>query len=102
MMGKRAAKLLAQSETLTIRDLRAMIERSRAAGGMSSVNPAIPLEKTCEIFSAALDGRQDEEIPKAWRRDVYTGRQKPSRDALIMVNILRDCGALADKPGPAP
>jgi hypothetical protein len=58
---------------------------------MSSVNPSIPLAKTCEIFSACAQ-RPAEEVPKAWRVDVYSGRRKPSKDFLIVTNILRDCG----------
>lgn len=95
-MNKNAAKLKAQSETLNIGDLRKMISDAKPKGGMSKVNPAFPLERVCEIYEAALDGRADTEIPKAWKQDIYSrhpGAVKPSRDVLIVTNILRDCAA---------
>ncbi len=93
-MGKQAAKKLAESETLSVGDLRAMIARARARGGMGTVNPTLTMDRVCGIYDAALEGRDDTEVPKAWRSDPYssTGRLKPTRDALIVANICRDCG----------
>lgn len=90
-MNKRAAKAKAQEGKLTIGELRKMIASRRGFGGMSAVNGAIPLERVLEIYDAALAGRPEEEVPKAWRTDPYTGREKPSADVLIITNILRDC-----------
>ncbi len=49
------------------------------------------LDRACEIYEAAIADRNDEEIPRAWRSDPYTGHAKASRDSLIVTNILRDC-----------
>lgn len=93
-MGKQAAKKLAESETLSIGDLRRMIAKAKGSAALSSVNPQFTLDQTCDIYEAALQGRDDAEIPKAWRSDPYsaTGAFKPTRDVLIITNICRDCG----------
>ncbi|NNH59490.1 hypothetical protein HLI01_22405 [Rhizobium laguerreae] len=93
-MNRSAAQLKARTETLTIGDLRQMISATRGKARVSKVNPAIPIDRVLGIYEAALEGREDTEIPKAWKQDIYSrhpGAQKPSRDFLIIVNILRDC-----------
>lgn len=93
-MNRQAAHLKARTETLTIADLREMISEARLKGGMSKVNKAFTVGQVCDIYEAALAGRADTEIPKAWMPDIYSrhpGAQKPSRDFLQVVNILRDC-----------
>lgn len=94
---------MVESETLSIGDLRAMIAATKGKVGMSKVNPSLPLSQTVEIFEAALEGRDDAEVPKAWRPDPYShvGRRKPTRDANIVANILRDCGPPM-RTGPRP
>lgn len=95
-MNRSAAQLKARTETLTIGDLRKTIASARARGGMSKVNPAFSLDEVCDIYEAAIAGRAETEIPKAWKADIYSrhpGAQKPSKDFLIVVNILRDCAS---------
>lgn len=93
-MNKRAAKSLAESGTITVGQLRALIDGARARGGMSRVNPAIPLDRALDIYTGALAGRDAAEAPKGLVPDPYRhNRSKPSRDSLIVTNILRDCGA---------
>lgn len=94
VMGRRAAQEKARAETVSIGELRAMIEAARTRGGMGRVNPTLPMHQVCDIYERALDGRPDDEVPKAWRSDYYSRRDnavKPSRDFLIVCNILRDC-----------
>lgn len=89
-MNKRQARDEAANNKRSIGDLRALIADTRA-NGMSAVNPIIPKAKALEIYAAALEGRPDDEVPKGTRVDVYTGRTRPSGDALLIANILRDC-----------
>ena len=95
-MNKIAARKQAQSETFTIGALRDLIAAARRRPDRpSAVNGAISLARACDIYEHALEGRSATEIPKAWRPDVYSrraGAVKPTRDALIITNILRDCG----------
>lgn len=92
-MNKRDANKQALENTRTVADLRAMVANARGRGGMSKVNPQFTLEQTCDIYAAALKDRKDDEVPAGMRRDVYsrTERMKPSRDSLMISNILRDC-----------
>lgn len=87
------AKKLAEGETITIGQLRHMICARRGSGGMSAVNPAIPLDKVLDIYLGALEGRPEGDIPRAWRPDPYSrsGRMRATRDQIIVTNILRDC-----------
>lgn len=89
-MNKTKARAEAAENKRSIGDLRALIADTRA-NGFSAVNPAIPKAKVLEIYAAALEGRPDDEVPSGTRVDVYTGRTRPSRDALLIANILRDC-----------
>lgn len=93
-MGRIAAQNLARAETLSFGQLRVIIENARNRGGGSRVNRAFPLSRACEIYSAAIADRPEDEIPKAWRSDPYSpsGKMVPTRDFLIVCNILRDCG----------
>ena len=93
-MNKIAAKKAAQEEKFSVGQLRKMISERAGKGGASQVNPAIPIGRACEIYTAALEGRADDEMPRAWRRDPYSRRGdtvKPTRDVLLVTNILRDC-----------
>jgi hypothetical protein len=93
-MNKRDAKQKSCSGEITIGQLRAMIAKARGRGGMSRLNPAIPFERAADIYENALAGRLDNEKPVGMRPDPYSrvGALKPTRDALIISNILRDCG----------
>jgi hypothetical protein len=93
-MNRKAAQDRAREEKLSVGDLRQMIMSARFRGGMSKVNPAFSTDEVCDIYEAALAGRDDAEILKAWRPDIHSrhaGAQKPSRDFLQVTNILRDC-----------
>jgi hypothetical protein len=91
-MNRRDAKAKSLEGTLSIGDLRAMISDMKHYGGMSTVNPTIPLERACDIYEAALKGRDDAEIILGTRPDVYRpGRVRRTGDGLIVQNILRDC-----------
>lgn len=92
-MNKRDAKNKAQSGTLSVGDLRAMIKRARERGDiMSRVNPRVPMDRALDIYAAALASRDDAEVPAGLRPDPYRhGRAVPTRDSLIIQNILRDC-----------
>lgn len=92
-MNKQAARKRAQEGTLSIGDLRKMIAAVRENGGLSKVNPVIPLSRAAEIYAAALSGRNDAEVPVVWQLDVYSrkGRMQATGDQLLITNILRDC-----------
>ena len=94
MIGKQKAHAIAREERLTFGDLKVMIAAAATKNGMSSVNRQFTLARVCEIYAAALDGRPDVEVPKAWRPDPYSssGAVKPSKNFMIVTNILRDCG----------
>jgi hypothetical protein len=90
-MNKAEAKRIAQSGQKSIGELRSIIKSKRGKGGMSNVNPSIPLDRALDIYEAAIDGRPDDERPIGLREDIYRpGRMKPTGDALIIQNILRD------------
>lgn len=93
-MNKRAARQKAMEGGISIGELREMIASARGRGGMSRVNPVFELERTLDIFDAAMRDRDAAEIPTTMRRDPYsrTGRLKPTRDVLLITNILRDAG----------
>jgi hypothetical protein len=92
-MNRREAKARSQASEISIGDLRHLIANARGRGGMSRVNPTFTLERACEIYSRALEGRDDAEVPKGLKPDVYSakGRMVPTRDSLTIQNILRDC-----------
>lgn len=92
-MNKRDAKTKSQASEISIGELRSMISTARQRGGMSRVNPAVSLEQACDIYERSLAGRDDAEIPAGMRVDPYSSRgaMKPSRDSLIIKNILWDC-----------
>lgn len=92
-MNKQEARRRAAANSLSVAELRTMIAARRGAGGMSRVNPAIPLEQVPDIYERALGGRDADEVPKGMRYDVFKKKDKPSRDALLIANILRDCEA---------
>jgi hypothetical protein len=92
-MNKKDAKEKSRSGQISVGELRAIIAKARGRGGMSRLNPAIPFERACDIYEGALSGRPDDEKPAGMRSDPYStiGAQKPTRDAQIIQNILRDC-----------
>jgi hypothetical protein len=90
-MNRRAAAEKATESSISIGDLRRMIAATRGRGGMSRVNPKIPLELVLDIFERAIAGRPDDEVPIGTRWDSVRRRTMRTRDSLIMQNILRDC-----------
>jgi hypothetical protein len=90
-MNKRQAKAKSLEGKLSIGDLRAMIDASASRGGSSSVNKDIPHQRAIEVYRGAFEGRDDSEVPKPFIRDIYRNVDRPSRDSLIICNILRDC-----------
>lgn len=92
-MNKQAARKVALEGKMSVGDLRRIISAKRGVGGMSRVNPAIPLERALDIYDAALAGHADEDVPEVWRVDPYSrrGTKKPTGAALTITNILRDC-----------
>lgn len=89
MTSKHKAAAVAREERLTWGELKSMIEKSPMEG-VSIVNPAIPLKIIAVIHMAVIDSHDLNEVPKAWRNDPYSGKPRPSRDFLIVTNILRD------------
>ena len=91
-MNKSKAIKVAESETLSISDLRKMLD-ARCVDGMSKVNPSLTAEQAINILARALHGRDSAEIPKAWHPDPYSrsGTMKHTKDVLIVANILREC-----------
>jgi hypothetical protein len=49
------------------------------------------MREVCDVYEKALEGRDDAEIPLGFYHDVYKRRDVPSKDSLIIRNILRDC-----------
>lgn len=90
-MNKRDAKAKSIAGEISVGELRKLIVEAKTRGGMSKVNPQFTLEQTCDIFEKALAGRDDAEVPKGIRHDPYRRRDMPSRDSLMIANILRDC-----------
>lgn len=95
MMGKRKARAAAMAGNISVGQLREAISSMRGVDGMSRVNPAFPLDYVLNIYMGALDGRPDDEVPKPETYDIYRERMKPSRDSMLVTNILRDCGPIA-------
>lgn len=90
-MNRRAANTKSRASEICIGELRGMIAEARRRGGMSRVNPMFTMEQACDIYAAAIKDRPDDEVPAGMVRDVYRDGMKPSRDSLIIRNILRDC-----------
>lgn len=90
-MNKRDARTKSQSGEISVGELRAMIEATKSQVRASRVNPSLMLSQVCEILERALDGRLDDEKPVGLKTDAYSGRSKPSKDSLIIANILREC-----------
>lgn len=90
-MNKKMANEKSVEGKLSIGDLRRMIQSARDLGGKSQVNSQFTIEQVCDIYSAALEGRDDAEIPCGMKYDVYKRRDVTSKDSLIIRNILRDC-----------
>ncbi len=92
-MNKRAAKKATDEFEGTIGDLRALIGGARDRKGASCVNPAFQVSETLDIYTAAIDGRSDDEAITIWRPDRCgtKGYMKRTRDAMLVQNILREC-----------
>ena len=93
-MNKQAARKQALAGAVSIGELRAAINDAITSGRrISRVNPQFTLIEACRIYTAALEGRDDAEVPAALRPDPYSrsGAMKPTRDVLLITNILRDC-----------
>ena len=93
-MNKRAAKAKTLEGTITIGELRRMIDNVRGEDRQSRVNPAFHLRDTVDIFEKAIAGRKDDEVPRIQKSDPYsrTGRMMATRDFLLITNILREAG----------
>lgn len=90
-MNKREARRQATENQRSIADLRKLIADRRGAGGMSKVNRMFTLEQALDIFERGIAERDAAEVPEGLRYDVYKNCDRPSRDALIITNILREC-----------
>ena len=89
-MNKTTARAMARDNKLTIAELRELIDGANPAG-MSRVNPTLPKSMALDIYRRAVAERAADETPKGTRFDVYRRREIPSKDALIIANILIDC-----------
>lgn len=92
-MGRVEAKKRAQSGMVTVGELRAIIAKVADRPGYSRLNPAIPMAKAIEIYSAVLEGMPDDARPVTMKTDPYSrvGKLLPTRWCLTISNILRDC-----------
>lgn len=90
-MNKKMANEKSIEGKLSVGELRRMIQSARELGGKSQVNPQFTMQQVCDIYSAALGDRDDAEVPEGMKYDVYRRRNVPSKDSLIIRNILRDC-----------
>ena len=90
-MNKQEAKRISISSTLSIGQLRQYIADARGRPWQSRVNSEFAMAQVCEIYERALAGRDDAEVPDGVRYNVYKHRNEPSKDSLIIYNILRDC-----------
>jgi len=91
-MNRREAGRQAIEGTRSWGDLRRLIEASRGKGGTSRLNPALTHEQALDILLAGIKGRLDDEVPAGLKDDVFRpGRQKRTRDSLLVQNILREC-----------
>jgi hypothetical protein len=84
-MNKAAALRSATESKWSVGDLRKLIQSQRPYGGASVVNPALSRQQALDLYEAALAERDDAEVPEA----LFRGG--PSRWALTVANILRDC-----------
>lgn len=84
-MNKAAALKSAAEGKWSVGDLRKLVQSQRQHGGASVVNPALSRQQALDLYEAALAGREDAEMP-----DV-SFRGGPSKWALTVANILRDC-----------
>jgi hypothetical protein len=89
-MDKYKAAALSKANKFSLGDLRQMIANARTRGGMSRVNKSITIEQACDIYAAAFGTRHDDHIPSGLLPD-YRGIMRPTKDSLIIKNILRDC-----------
>lgn len=71
-----------------------MIENARGKRAFSKVNKGIALETALDVYKAALGNRSDTDVPAGMVPDYYSPNgagMKPSRDSVLIYNILRDC-----------
>jgi hypothetical protein len=91
-MGKSEAKKRADAGGISIGDLREMIAKARGKRTVCNINPQLTHEEALDIFEKGLAGRDDSEVPITLAEDVYRpNRMKPTRDHLVISNILRVC-----------
>jgi hypothetical protein len=91
-MNRREASRQATESTRSWGDLRRLIEAARGRGGMSRLNPGLTHEQALDMLAAGIKGRPDDEVPTGLKDDIFRpGRQKRTRDSLIVQNILREC-----------
>lgn len=95
-MNKHKAQTVAREERLTWSELLALVNNcQRPDNEVSVLNPQITVAYSRDLFRKICLERDQNEKPKAWRLDVYSrhpGAVKPSRDFLIVTNILREFG----------
>lgn len=92
-MGKQKAQALAREERLTWADLLALVNAGPPDDEPSSVNRALSIGYCRDLYRKVIAEREASHVPQAWRVDVYihqAGAVKPSKDFLIVTNILRD------------
>ena len=94
-MGRREAKRVVLDGGVTFAGLRHAIAMSRRDGS-SIVNPSLSKKQALDILWRSIESRDAAERiePYCW---VY-GRRCVSGDALIAINILRECGWVTSQP----
>lgn len=95
MMGKRSAQALAREERLSWGDLLCLVDKGPPDERSSTVNSGLSIGYCRDLYRKIIAERSSEEKPRAWRPDIYSGRVgtvKPSKDFMIVTNILRDFG----------
>lgn len=91
-MGRTEAKKRADAGGISIGELRRLIVAARGKRLACNINPQLTHEQALDIFEAALEGRDDAEVPKTLVQDIYRPkRMKATRDHLTISNILRVC-----------
>lgn len=93
-MGRNEARRVAREERYTWAQLWAMLDAAIATNptGPSRVNPSIPRQQALSILRRGREDAKPDDVPKAWTRDHFRNRDVPSRDFLIVCNILREAG----------
>jgi hypothetical protein len=94
-MGRREAKRIVLDGGVTWAGLRHAIALSRRTG-MSRLNPSLSKAQALDVLWKAVETRDGAECVKPYAF-VY-GRRCVSGDALIAINVLRECGWVKSEP----